>query len=95
MRSVETDFGGDHVATDRPPFAEPWHARVFALAVHLNERGVFDWATFATALAARLAESEDPVGGDYYHCWLAALRDALELPPDAEDPGDEPVPPLG
>lgn len=67
---------------DGPPqrrtFDEPWHARIFALAVHLNERGVFTWPDFADALGERLAASADASGADYYRCWHAALTDVLE-----------------
>lgn len=58
-------------------FSEPWHARVFALAVDLHERGTFTWPEFAAALAHRIAASDDPTGADYYPCWYAALTDLL------------------
>ena len=29
-------------------FDAPWHAEVFALAVHLNEGGYFDWPEWAS-----------------------------------------------
>ncbi|WP_432559726.1 nitrile hydratase accessory protein [Granulicoccus sp. GXG6511] len=63
--------------TDRPTFDEPWQARIFALAVQLNETGVFEWSEFAAALGARLAGSADRTGADYYRCWHAALTDVL------------------
>ncbi|MDO5500075.1 MAG: nitrile hydratase accessory protein [Propionibacteriaceae bacterium] len=77
MISAATTPSGPGVPEDRPPFAEPWQARVFALAVHLNETGVFSWPEFAAALGARLGASDDPTGADYYRCWHAALTDIL------------------
>lgn len=57
---------------DGPTFAEPWQASVFAMAVHLNERGVFGWPRFAAALTERLTRQED-----YYVAWSDALVDVL------------------
>ncbi|MEQ8479596.1 MAG: nitrile hydratase accessory protein [Hoeflea sp.] len=61
-----------------PVFAEPWQAQAFALAVALNERGLFSWSEWATALSRELAgpgAAQD--GGDYYAHWLAALETLL------------------
>lgn len=49
------------------PFAEPWEAQAFALAVRLSAQGHFTWKEFSAALAA----AESP---DYYERWLAALE---------------------
>jgi nitrile hydratase accessory protein len=49
------------------PFAEPWEAQAFALAVRLSAQGHFTWKEFSAALAA--AE-----GAHYYERWLAALE---------------------
>ena len=32
------------------PFHEPWHAQIFALTVHLNEQGHFDWKDWSKVL---------------------------------------------
>lgn len=56
---------------ERPPFAEPWEATAFALAVHLHERGLFDWPELAEELGARLAA--DPATA-YYEHWLGAVE---------------------
>lgn len=64
-----------------PVFAEPWEARAFALAVSLHEFGLYTWAEWADALAARIKAAEavgHPDGGDsYYRNWLGALEDLL------------------
>jgi nitrile hydratase accessory protein len=52
-------------------FAEPWEAEAFALAVSLQERGVWTAAEWAEALGAEIARDED---APYYRCWLAALE---------------------
>ncbi|MDO5712216.1 MAG: nitrile hydratase accessory protein [Micrococcales bacterium] len=57
---------------DGPVFEEPWQASVFAMAVHLNERGILAWPRFAQALGARLDED-----GEYYRAWAFALIDVL------------------
>jgi nitrile hydratase accessory protein len=68
--------------TPQPPaFAEPWHAQLFALTVHLNEQGRFtwpDWATcFGAELKARGHARELDGGDDYFEAWLAALETFL------------------
>jgi nitrile hydratase accessory protein len=52
-------------------FAEPWHAQAFAIAVALNERGLFSWAEWTQALGAEIARAPER---DYYECWLEALE---------------------
>ena len=52
-------------------FAEPWEAQAFALAVSLQERGVFTAAEWADALGAEIAGDPDAAS---YRQWLAALE---------------------
>lgn len=60
---------------DGPVFAEPWEAQAFAMAVKLNEAGVFGWGEWAEALGAELkAHPQRP----YYESWLAALEKLVE-----------------
>ncbi len=51
------------------PFAAPWEAQAFALAVALHERGLFTWPEWSAALGAALHEQDD-----YHRAWLAALE---------------------
>ena len=64
-----------------PVFSEPWHAQVFALTVHLNEAGHFDWpdwaARFSTTLKAHGLTKELDGGDDYFHAWLETLERLL------------------
>jgi nitrile hydratase accessory protein len=64
--------------TERPAFGEPWEAQAFALAVSLNERGVFSWSEWAAALGDEIKKAQaagDPDTGEtYYRHWLAALE---------------------
>jgi nitrile hydratase accessory protein len=63
---------------DQRPFAEPWQAQAFALAVHLHAQGAFTWHEWAQALAAELKVAEasglPDDGSAYYQHWLAALE---------------------
>lgn len=60
---------------DGPVFAEPWEAQAFAMAVKLNEAGVFSWSEWAETLGAELkAAPQRP----YYESWLAALERLVE-----------------
>jgi nitrile hydratase accessory protein len=61
-----------------PVFPEPWTAEVFAMTVHLHQRGVFTWPDWAEALSAQLHKTgrcDD--GSDYFDCWSDALCDLL------------------
>ena len=64
-----------------PAFAEPWHAQVFALTVHLNETGRFSWSDWTTRFGATLARHgltrELDGGDDYFHAWLETLETLL------------------
>ena len=60
---------------DGPVFAEPWEAQAFAMAVKLNEAGIFSWSEWAETLGAELhGEPDRP----YYESWLAALERLVE-----------------
>ncbi|MGV6847065.1 MAG: nitrile hydratase accessory protein [Marinibacterium sp.] len=80
--------------TSRPPdpvFGEPWHAQVFALTVHLCDRGLFTWPDWTQRFGATLGAhglSRDLDGGDdYFAAWLETLESLLvdmEAAPAAE-----------
>ena len=36
------------------PFHEPWHAQIFALTIHLNEQGHFEWKDWSQAFREAL-----------------------------------------
>jgi nitrile hydratase accessory protein len=61
-----------------PVFREPWEAQAFALAVSLNERGLFTWKEWASLLGDEIKKAQaagDPDMGDtYYRHWLATLE---------------------
>jgi nitrile hydratase accessory protein len=69
-------------AAPEAPFAEPWQAQAFALAVTLNEAGLFTWPEWAEAFGRRRAVA----GGDYWRDWLATLEEMVSaragIPPD-------------
>jgi nitrile hydratase accessory protein len=64
-----------------PVFREPWEAQAFALAVALNERGLFTWSEWAAALGEEIKRAQaagDPdLGNTYYRHWLVALERIL------------------
>jgi nitrile hydratase accessory protein len=64
--------------TDGPVFRAPWEAEAFALAVSLNEHGVFSWSEWAATLGDEIKKAQaagDPDTGEtYYLHWLAALE---------------------
>jgi len=61
-----------------PIFRAPWEAEAFALAVSLNEQGLFTWKEWAATLGDEIKKAQaagDPDTGDtYYHHWLATLE---------------------
>jgi nitrile hydratase accessory protein len=69
-------------------FAAPWESRVFAMAVALHERGLFEWDDFRERLIAAIAASERAAAEwSYYACWQSALESLLDergLCPESE-----------
>jgi nitrile hydratase accessory protein len=61
------------------PFAEPWQAQAFALAVRLSREGHFTWAEWTQALGREIAQAGDEASADnYYDHWLAALEQLID-----------------
>ena len=63
-----------------PVFPAPWAARAFALAVTLNERGVFSWTEWSETLSATVSRMADDNPADpeaYWRAWLASLEELL------------------
>jgi nitrile hydratase accessory protein len=58
-----------------PVFAEPWEAEAFAMAVKLNEAGIFSWSEWADMLGTELHAHPQRA---YYENWLAALEKIVE-----------------
>ncbi|HVT76637.1 MAG TPA: nitrile hydratase accessory protein [Acidimicrobiales bacterium] len=52
-------------------FAEPWHARAFAMAVALVEQLAVPWTEFQSRLIAAIADAPER---EYYDSWAAALE---------------------
>ena len=63
------------------PFNEPWHAQIFAITVHLNEKGHFNWndwsKVFGAALSSKGSEKLIINDDDYYLIWLKTLEKFL------------------
>jgi nitrile hydratase accessory protein len=63
---------------DGPVFREPWEAEAFAMALSLNERGLFTWSEWAATLGEEIKKAQaagDPDTGEtYYRHWLATLE---------------------
>ena len=61
-----------------PVFREPWEAQAFALAVQLQEQGLFTWDEWAEALGAEIVAAQKrgdaDLGDTYYSHWLSALE---------------------
>ncbi len=78
VRAVLDTVPGIPCEGEAPVFAEPWQAQAFAMALTLQQRGVFTWNEWADELGARIKgaiEGGDPDDGTtYYHHWLATLE---------------------
>ena len=61
-----------------PVFRAPWEAHAFALAVALQQRGLFSWSEWASVLGDEIKRAQaggDPdTGSTYYRHWLNALE---------------------
>ena len=58
-----------------PVFREPWEAQAFAMAVRLNEQGVFTWTEWAETLGREFKNAgQDDDAEHYYVHWMSALE---------------------
>jgi nitrile hydratase accessory protein len=61
-----------------PVFREPWEAQAFAMALALQQRGLFTWSEWAATLGEEIKRAQragDPDTGEtYYRHWLATLE---------------------
>lgn len=61
-----------------PVFRESWEAQAFALALTLQERGVFTWSEWTASLAREIrcaqSASDPDTGETYYHHWLGRWK---------------------
>lgn len=61
-----------------PVFEAPWQAQAFAMAVRLNERGLFSWPEWAARFGEERANAASNGAPDtnetYYRNWLTALE---------------------
>ena len=86
MKKGETVAAAMPLSTEKA-FDAPWHAEVFALAVHLNEGGYFDWPEWAgrfgenraAAKTVKIGVGEGLDGSDdYYQIWLQTLIELMQ-----------------
>ena len=86
MKKGETGAAAMPLSPEKA-FDAPWHAEVFALAVHLNEGGYFDWPEWAGRFGENLAAAKTvkiDVGegldgsDDYYQIWLQTLIELMQ-----------------
>ena len=82
VQSLGADLPGFPRNADGPVFREPWEAQAFALAVALQDRGLFtsgEWASaLGEAIKAAQAAGDPDTGETYYRHWMAALERLLE-----------------
>ncbi len=55
-------------------FDEEWQGRVFAMAVIIEEQGVFTWGEFRECLETILPRRHDRTPDEYYTSWLHTLE---------------------
>ncbi|WP_428679835.1 nitrile hydratase accessory protein [Reyranella sp.] len=78
VRAVLETVPGVPCEGEAPVFVEPWEAQAFAMALSLQQRGVFTWNEWAdelgTQIKAAIAEGDPDDGTTYYRHWLATLE---------------------
>lgn len=71
-------FAGMPRDGSEPVFREPWEAHAFAMAVRLNEAGLFTWSEWAAALSSEISRAQSAgdqdLGDTYYQHWLRTLE---------------------
>jgi nitrile hydratase accessory protein len=78
VRDVIANVPGFPRRGNAPVFAEPWQAQAFAIAVSLEQRGLFTWSEWAETLGDEIRKAVtagDPDDGtSYYNHWMATLE---------------------
>lgn len=78
VRAVLATVPGIPCEGEAPVFAEPWQAQAFAMALALQQRGVFTWNEWAHELGcqieAAIARGDPDDGTTYYRHWLSTLE---------------------
>jgi nitrile hydratase accessory protein len=78
VRAALQAVPGIPCAGEAPVFADPWQAQAFAMALTLQQRGVFSWNEWADELGAQIraaiAQGDPDDGTTYYRHWLATLE---------------------
>ncbi|SIS62323.1 nitrile hydratase accessory protein [Paracoccus saliphilus] len=85
--------------TAEPHFHAPWQAKLFALTLSLQERGLFDWPDWTERLARHLRVAahlpSEAAGAEhaahYYTAWMQTLEEFLEEAGAAENGSIEEV----
>lgn len=77
LRDLES-IPGLPLDDEGPLFKAPWEAQAFALAVKLQEQGLFSWQEWAEhmsqSIEAARASGDPDLGNTYYEHWVAALE---------------------
>lgn len=78
LRDVLAHVPGVPCRDEAPVFDEPWQAQAFAMALSLQQRGVFTWGEWAATLGDEirraLAKGDPDDGSTYYVHWMATLE---------------------
>lgn len=78
VRAVLETVPGIPCDGEAPVFAEPWQAQAFAMALTLQQRGVFTWNEWADELGLQIksaiAQGDPDDGSTYYRHWLSTLE---------------------
>ena len=77
-RGVPPAVPGLPCDAEGPVFREPWEAQAFAMALALNQRGLFTWSEWAQTLADEIRRAQSAgdldTGETYYRHWMATLE---------------------
>lgn len=78
VRDLLAAVPGVPCAGEAPVFAEPWQAQAFAMALSLQQNGVFTWGEWAETIGDEirqaLARGDPDDGSTYYQHWMATLE---------------------
>lgn len=75
IRSALSEIQSIPRDNEEPVFSQPWQAQAFAMAVSLNEQGIFTWSEWAQIFSKEINNDGDPQS--YYLNWMNALETLL------------------